>query len=88
MGKKVTINYKGKAAYGTAVGGYVSLCARLLILVLALGQIWACYFKVKYAENETMTQLAVPNTETYSVDFNHGFPSFSIYTKEEDLSTY
>ena len=55
MGKRVTINYKGKASYGTAVGGYVSLCARSLILVLALGQIWACYFKVKYSENETMT---------------------------------
>ena len=55
MGKNVNINYKGKASYGTAVGGYVSLCARTMILILALGQIWACFFRVKFIENEAMT---------------------------------
>ena len=80
MGQKVTINYKGKMSYGTAVGGYVSLCARLVLLTLALGQIWACYFRVKYSENETQTQLSIPNTQTYTVGYGNGFPSFSIYS--------
>ena len=37
MGKNVTIHYKGKPSYGTAIGGYVSLCARVAIVILAFG---------------------------------------------------
>ena len=44
MSKNVALSYKGKGSYGTAVGGYVSLCASSLILILAFGQIWACFF--------------------------------------------
>ena len=80
MGKNVTIHYKGKASYGTAVGGYVSLCVRFLILILAVGQIWACFFRVKYYENEAMTQLDVPNKVVYNITYQNGFPSFSIYS--------
>ena len=80
MGKNVTIHYKGKPSYGTAIGGYVSLCARLVIFILAFGEWWACFAQVKYYENESMTQLDVPNKEIYSVSYENGFPSFSIYT--------
>ena len=44
FGKAVQVNYRGKKTYGTTFGGYVSLCARLLIAVVGIGQIWACFF--------------------------------------------
>ena len=44
FGHKVQIFFKGSATYGTVVGGYVSLFAGLVIWMLALGQIWACFF--------------------------------------------
>ena len=63
----VKINYRGSNFYGTALGGYISLCARILILSLASGQIWACFFAVSNTENESHTQLDVPNEVYYDV---------------------
>ena len=51
FGKFVKINYMGKQNYGTAIGGYVSLCARFLILALAFCQIWACFYQIKNIES-------------------------------------
>jgi len=42
LGKQVQLNYKGGAKYGTSLGGYCSLLARLLIWMLAAVEIWSC----------------------------------------------
>ena len=52
FGKFVKINYRGKQTYGTALGGYVSLIARIAIFLIAMGQVWACFFDVKNNESE------------------------------------
>ena len=52
FGKFVKINYRGKQSYGTALGGYVSLIARIVISCIALGQVWACFFDIENIESE------------------------------------
>ena len=61
FGKVVQINYRGNKTYGTTFGGYISLCARIFILALGIGQIWACFFSRKYYENEAYAPLDTPN---------------------------
>ena len=80
FGNQVRITYKGGTNYGTAVGGYVSLTARILIWGLALCQIWACFFKVSNFEWPLEGQLDVPNTEKYTMTYDGGFPTFAIYS--------
>ena len=44
FGKHVKINYRGSNFYGTTFGGSVSLIAQVIILALAAGSVWACFF--------------------------------------------
>ena len=84
--KHVQINYRGKPAYGTAVGGYVSLCTRILIVVLALCEVWACFFDQKHKESIFREQLDIPNKVVYEIGYDQGFPSFSIQTRDDENS--
>ena len=52
FGKYVKLTYRKKKTYGTALGGYMSLMARIVIITIAIGQIYACFFEPKYVETE------------------------------------
>ena len=77
----------GKANYGTAIGGYVSLTARIVILTFAALQIWACFFFIKNYEQELSSQLPTPNTESFEMSYNSGFPAFQIFLPTEGKVT-
>ncbi len=59
--------YKGSGQYGTAVGGYVSMTARIIIWLLALGEIYACFFVPDDSQNLAFKQLEIPNSVTHTV---------------------
>lgn len=78
FGKRVQINYRGKMTYGTALGGFISFCARMTIWFIAAAQLWACFFDSKYVESVIYKKLSAPNEERYEIKYHQGFPSFSI----------
>ena len=47
FGKRVQLNYMGKAFYGTALGGYISFIATILIQVIAYLSIAEAFLDVK-----------------------------------------
>ena len=90
FGKRVQINYRGQARYGTTIGGYLSICAYLIIWALALCEIWACFYDQKHKETVIREQFSSPNEVAFNITYESGFPSFSIQTwvEEEGSSTY
>ena len=50
LGKQVSFMYKGSGKYGTAVGGYVSMSARIIVWTLALLELYACFFNPASSE--------------------------------------
>ena len=69
FGKRVQINYRGKMTYGTALGGYISLLARIIIWTMALGEIWACFVKPHHQEAIMREQLISPNSQVYNISY-------------------
>ena len=44
LGKSVSFMYRGSGRYGTAVGGYISMAARIFIWTVAALEIYTCFF--------------------------------------------
>ena len=80
FGKQVQIKY----SFGTSLGGYISLIASLTIWVIALGQLMVCFLKPSTFEWLNRDQLKSGNTMSYKLTYEHGFPSFSVYTVLEE----
>ena len=84
FGKQVRIHYRDKVNYGTAFGGWLSIIARLMILTLAFGQVYACFFDIKYYETWLDKQIEVPNlSTTFNITYDEGFPAFSVYLPKD-----
>ena len=79
FGKQVQIKY----SFGTSLGGYISLLASLSIWVIALGQLIECFLSPSTFEWLNRDQLKSGNVESYKLTYEHGFPSFSVYTVHE-----
>ena len=47
FGKRVQMNYMGKTFYGTALGGYISLTAAILIQAIAYLSIAEAFLNIK-----------------------------------------
>ena len=87
LGKSVQFNYKRGPRYGTALGGYCSLAARLFIWFLAAVEIYSCFSSPLYIESTKNDQLVSPNNDTfYEISLDQGFPAFYTYYDEEDES--
>ena len=67
MGKQISFMYKGSGQYGTAIGGYISITVRMLIWILALGEIFACFYVPDESQNLAFHQLDIPNSVVHTV---------------------
>ncbi len=80
MGKQISFTYKGSDTHGTAVGGYVSMIVSIIIWVLALGEIYACFWVPDESQILAFHQLDIPNDVVHTVQAQQGFPAFLVQT--------
>ena len=78
LGKQVTFNYKDGPKYGTAIGGYCSLVARIIILTLATLEIWSTFTTPIHLLSTKDQQILTPNTQKYTISLEQGLPAFYI----------
>jgi hypothetical protein len=80
LGQPFNFAFRGAGSYGTALGGYVSLFARIFIWTASIMEIYFCIAKPVTILYTSWSQLNVPNTVEYNIAPVEGFPSFQIYS--------
>ena len=94
LGMPVGFGYRGSPEYGTILGGYVSICARIFILVLATMQIYSCFTDPYNIALTKFSQLSMPNAQEYNIKIDEGLPAFFVYSpttgnyNDPDLFTF